>query len=148
MGGIEGSTVGVLGLAFKPNTDDVRESPAIDIIMRLLDRGVRIKAHDPVAMGNASSLLPDISYCEDPYHVAEGSDALLLATEWREYLELDWKEMGSRMRGRVILDGRNLLDGIFLSELGFTYLSCGRSPIVASNGRFPKLEPVAVQMAD
>ena len=128
LGTVQSPTVGVLGLAFKPNTDDIREAPALDIISRLLEQGVRVRAHDPVAMGNARRLLPSVVYCEDAYDVATNSDALLLATEWHDYITLDWSEIRSRMRGTLVLDGRNALDGSFLLELGFTYTSFGRSP--------------------
>jgi len=127
VGEVEDATIGVLGLAFKPNTDDVRESPALEIISWLVSEGIRVRAHDPVAMVKAKVELPDVTHCDNPYKAAEGSDALLLSTEWTDYLALDWMEMGSRMRTRVIFDGRNILDGQQLSELGFTYFSFGRS---------------------
>lgn len=132
--GVPGATVGVLGLAFKPETDDVRDAPALDIIMRLLEAGIQVRAHDPVAAPNARLLLPGVHYCKDAYGVANSSDALLLATEWPEYLALNWKEVRSLMRGRVVLDGRNVLDGSMLTALGFKYLSFGRPESPNSNG--------------
>jgi UDPglucose 6-dehydrogenase len=122
-------TVAVLGLSFKPDTNDVRESPAIDIISRLVNRGVQVRAHDPAAIDNARRLIPDVRYCEDPCEAARGSDALLLATEWSEYRKLDWRRMYASMRGHTIVDGRNYLDGIRLSALGFRYVSVGRSEL-------------------
>lgn len=126
-GGREGATVGVLGLAFKPHTDDLRGSPALDIIGRLLEHGVRVRAHDPQAMAHASLLLPTVTLSHEPYDVAEGADALLLATEWPEYLQLDWTRIRRAMRGRLLLDGRNALHGGILRALGFEYRSFGRA---------------------
>jgi UDPglucose 6-dehydrogenase len=119
--------IGVLGLAFKPNTDDLRESPAMDIIARLSREGVNVRAHDPIAVPKACLALPEVAYCQDPYSVAEGADALLLATEWDNYLSLDWRKIAPLMRHPIVLDGRNSLDGPLLSKIGFTYLSFGRS---------------------
>jgi UDPglucose 6-dehydrogenase len=126
---IPDTTVAVLGLAFKPNTDDIREAPALEIIGQLLEAGIRVRAHDPIAMDNARRVLPNIEWCMDAYDAAKGSDAVLLATEWREYLDLDWRLMRDLMPGRVVLDGRNVLDGGALASLGFTYLSIGRLPL-------------------
>ncbi|HLF03852.1 MAG TPA: UDP-glucose/GDP-mannose dehydrogenase family protein [Dehalococcoidia bacterium] len=140
--GVPSATVGVLGLAFKPETDDVREAPALDIITRLLEDGIQVRAHDPIAAPNARLLLPGVHYCEDAYGVADGSHALLLATEWPEYLALDWREVRSLMRGRVVLDGRNVLDGRLLTTLGFTYLSFGRLASQKANGH--RMRPALV----
>jgi UDPglucose 6-dehydrogenase len=123
--GRPGATVAVLGLAFKPGTDDIRESPALDVIGRLVEEGIRVRAHDPVAVPNARRVLPVIDYCESAYEAALGADALLLATDWPEYVSLDWSEVHGRMRGRLILDGRQALDGEHLSQLGFTYAAVG-----------------------
>jgi UDPglucose 6-dehydrogenase len=121
----DGAVIGVLGLAFKPGTDDIREAPALDIIGRLIEEGLRVRAHDPIAMPNARRSLPNIHYCENPYEVADGCDALLLATEWPEYLSLDWQAIRTRMRGDVIVDGRHVLDANLLTSLGFICLSVG-----------------------
>jgi UDPglucose 6-dehydrogenase len=137
-------TVGVLGLAFKANTDDIRGSPALDIAGRLLERGIKVRAHDPVAVPNARLLAPKIQYCGDAYEVAEGSDAILLATEWRDYLSLDWEKVLSLMRGRALIDGRNVLDGESLSRIGFQYLSFGRHLNGASEAQDFAAEPTAV----
>lgn len=119
--------VGVLGLAFKPHTDDIREAPALDIIARLQARGVSVRAHDPLAAANAHGLLPEVEYDENPYDVARGSHALLLATEWPDYLTLNWRRMHTLMAGDLILDGRNVLDAQYLTSLGFIYASFGRA---------------------
>jgi UDPglucose 6-dehydrogenase len=124
--GADGPTVGVLGLAFKSDTDDVRGSPSLDIISRLLQQEINVRAHDPAAMHNARRVLPNITFCEDAYDVARGCHVLLLATEWNEYLSLDWEKVLSLMSGRAIVDGRNVLDAEALSRLGFHYTSFGR----------------------
>ena len=125
---VEGATIGILGLAFKPGTDDIRGSPSLDIIRRLTnDYEFAIRAHDPLAIDSARKVLPDVRYCTNAYEVAAGCDALVLATKWPEYLELDWALIRSRMRGNIVLDGRNALDGRFLRSSGFAYLSFGRS---------------------
>jgi len=123
------TAVAVLGLAFKPDTDDIREAPALDIICQLLAAGIRVRAHDPIAMNNARRVLPNVRWCSDAYEAAKGSDAILLATEWSDYRTLEWRLVRDLMRGRVVLDGRNVLDGRALASLGFTYLSIGRLPL-------------------
>jgi UDPglucose 6-dehydrogenase len=130
-------TVAVLGLSFKPNTDDLRESPAVDIIRRLLASGVRVRAHDPVAMRGAGALLPEVEYCAEPHEAVANADAVFLATEWDEYRQLDWPRIRELVRGPVVVDGRNALDGARLRQLGFRYLSVGR-PLAEPHGQaFP-----------
>jgi UDPglucose 6-dehydrogenase len=124
---VEDPTIAVLGLAFKPDTDDIREAPALEIIARLTATGARVRAHDPVAIGNARRVLPHVDYCADPYRVARGADVLLLATEWPMYRNLDWAAIRTQVRGNVVVDGRNALDGDFLAGLGFCYVPVGRS---------------------
>jgi UDPglucose 6-dehydrogenase len=124
--GAEGFVVGVLGLAFKPDTDDIRNAPAIHLIRRMLDQNVEVRAHDPVAMDHARRLLAGVRYCPDPYEATLGCDALLLATEWSQYSDLDWRRIHTLMRGSVVLDGRNTLNPCHLRSLGFRYLSFGR----------------------
>lgn len=126
--------VAVLGLAFKPNTDDVRSSPALSILQHLRKEGVTVRAHDPFALVNASRVVPDVDYRPDPYSALEGADALLFATEWEEYGTLDWVLVRETMRGKTVLDGRNALDGGFLAELGFSYYSFGRPTHSNGNG--------------
>jgi UDPglucose 6-dehydrogenase len=129
-------TVAVLGLSFKPGTDDVRESPAIDIILRLLDAGVRVQAHDPIAIESARRVVSDVKYCDDAYAALCGSDAVLIATEWSDYQQLDWQRVHALMRGQTIVDGRNLLDGQLMQSLGFRYESVGRKPLPADDTTF------------
>jgi UDPglucose 6-dehydrogenase len=120
---LKGRTIGLLGLAFKPNTDDLRDAPAIDIAKRLIERGARVKAHDPVAMGRFRSENPslDVVCCPTAEEVAEGADALVLVTEWPEYRELDWEKVAKSMRSAILLDGRHVLDRARLTRAGFRY---------------------------
>jgi UDPglucose 6-dehydrogenase len=126
-------TVAVLGLAFKPGTDDVREAPALEIVADLIEAGIHVRAHDPVAVENARRALPHIAYCPDAYAAASGAHALLVATEWREYRSLDWRAIRDLMRGTLVIDGRNVLDGALLSSLGFAYAGVGRPPAAAAH---------------
>jgi len=123
---LEGKTVGVLGLAFKANTDDIRESQPIDIIRMLQADGAIVKAYDPVAMENAGRELKDVKLCEDAYETATGCDAVILATEWNEFKNLDLLRMRKAMKQPVLVDGRNLYDPGKLQELGFRYRGVGR----------------------
>ena len=127
LGSLEGKTVGLLGLAFKPNTDDMREAASVDIAHMLLAAGARVKAYDPVAESVAKTLLPDIEYCHDAYQTAQDSDALMVVTDWNEFKQLDMPRLRAAMRSPLILDGRNIYDGVLMRELGFTYRGTGRS---------------------
>ena len=124
--------VGVLGLAFKPNTDDVRFAPAIEVIRRLIAEGATVRASDPVAIDRARVLLEGAEFAEDPYEVARGADALLLLTEWKEYRELDWKRIYQEMARPLVLDARNMLAPAKMKALGFEYYSFGR-PDLSTN---------------
>ena len=121
---LKGRTVGLLGLAFKPDTDDLREAPALDIARKLIERGARVKAHDPVAMDRFREEYPDldITLCATPEAVAEDTDAVVLVTEWQQYRDLDWKAIKCTMRTPVLLDGRNVLDRALLTRAGFRYV--------------------------
>jgi UDPglucose 6-dehydrogenase len=123
---LKGRTVSILGLAFKPNTDDLRDAPALDIAAKLMERGVRIQAHDPVALEAARASNPGILPCETAEAVAEGAHALLLATEWPAYRELPWRKMAESMTNPLIVDGRNFLDRPQLERAGFKIVSIGR----------------------
>lgn len=128
LGSLEGKNLAVLGLAFKPNTDDTREAPALKIINRLLKMGAKIKAYDPVATSNARHILKDtIVYVKDPYQAIENANALLLTTEWNEFRELDLEKIKKMMADPVIIDGRNMYDPKRIKSLGFTYRGIGRS---------------------
>lgn len=129
-GSVEGRTVAVLGLAFKPGTDDLRQAPSIDIIKQLEDLGARVVATDPVAMDAARSLLPATQLVADPYEALRGADVAVVVTEWPQFIELDWQRAVASMRGRLIADGRNCLDAVSLAAQGVSYLSVGRRGIV------------------
>ena len=127
LGGFRGKTVGVLGLSFKPNTDDMRDAPSIEIIHLLLYEGAEVRAYDPEAMENARRILGEsITYCTAPYEVAEGADALMLVAEWNEFKQLDMERIKGLMRRPVLMDGRNIYDPQRLRALGFTYRGMGR----------------------
>lgn len=134
---LRGKHLGALGLAFKGDTDDIRESPALDIIRMLLDAGAKITAYDPAATEKTKHILPEstcLSYAGDPYAAAEDVDALLILTDWAEFASLDLKKLESVMRFPIIIDGRNLYEPNQMLDKGFTYVSVGR------NAAFPAAE--------
>ncbi|MDD5368181.1 MAG: UDP-glucose/GDP-mannose dehydrogenase family protein [Anaerolineaceae bacterium] len=126
LGGLNDRVIGVLGLSFKPSTDDIRESPALEVIHLLRNEGAIVKAYDPQAMEAVARIAPEIELCENPYQVAEGADAVLLATAWNEFKNLDFSRMLGLMRQPYLLDGRNLWDPEQLREMGFKYIGIGR----------------------
>ena len=128
---IRGKEIGVLGLAFKPNTDDVRFSPAIELIRRLLMEGASVRAYDPQAIEKARTVLPGVQFCASEYEVATGTDALIIATEWADFRACDWQRIHATMARPLVLDGRNLLNGQKLRALGFEYDSFGRPDLIA-----------------
>ena len=123
---IKNKTIGVLGLAFKANTDDMRNAPSIDIIKALQHEGAKIKAYDPKAMENAKQVFENVTFCADAYSVAKGSDCLLLLTEWAEFKDLDFKRIARLMKQSIVFDGRNLYKDHNLRDLGFEYFGIGR----------------------
>ncbi|HXQ24774.1 MAG TPA: UDP-glucose/GDP-mannose dehydrogenase family protein [Candidatus Acidoferrales bacterium] len=123
---IRDKRIGVLGLAFKPNTDDIRFAPAIDLIERLLVEGARVRAYDPEAMEKARAVLPKVDYVKTPYDAAKDAEALLIATEWDEFRKLDWDKIRDTMARPLVIDGRNLLSPRDMKERGFEYRSFGR----------------------
>ncbi|MCK5260280.1 MAG: UDP-glucose/GDP-mannose dehydrogenase family protein [Candidatus Omnitrophica bacterium] len=123
---VKNKVIGVLGLAFKPNTDDMRSAPSINIINALQQEGAKIKAYDPVAMPNAKNIFKKVTYCKDPYDTAKGCDCLLLLTEWDEFKKLNFKKIGSAMKQPILFDGRNLYHDKGLEDLGFEYYGIGR----------------------
>ncbi|MBI4451927.1 UDP-glucose/GDP-mannose dehydrogenase family protein [Candidatus Woesearchaeota archaeon] len=126
---MKGKTLGVLGLAFKPNTDDMRFAPSIDIINELQREGAIIKAYDPESIGKAKHVLKDIKYCSDPYETAKDADALLVLTEWNEFKELDMQKIRKLMKHHLIVDGRNIYNPDDMKRLGFHYISIGRKEV-------------------
>jgi len=123
---LQGKTVGILGLAFKPDTDDMRESPSIYIIRELQKQEVLIKAYDPQAMNTAKNFLQDVEYCQNPYEAASGSDALIFLTEWDEFKNLDFVKIKRLLKQPIIIDGRNIFDPLAMKEHGLTYFGIGR----------------------
>jgi UDPglucose 6-dehydrogenase len=125
---LQGRTIGLLGMSFKPHTDDIRDSPSLDIAFRLLNLGVRVRAHDPCALDRARRELPaaSIELCESTQALADDADALFLATEWPEYSSLPWAALASQMRQPLMVDGRNFLDRATLQHAGFRYVGFGR----------------------
>jgi UDPglucose 6-dehydrogenase len=123
---LPGRVVGLLGLAFKPNTDDLREAPSLDIAKVLLAAGVHVRAFDPAAMEGCRRLLPDVEYLNDAYEVAAAADALIIVTEWNEFRDLDLVRLHKSMRKPVVIDGRNIYDPAVMRRLGFTYRGIGR----------------------
>jgi len=124
---LQNKTIGVLGLSFKPDTDDIRYAPAIDIISMLEKEGAKIKVYDPAAMPKAKQVLSkEVKFCKDAYEVARASDCLIVATEWNEFKELDFKRVKKLMRQAVIVDGRNIYEPAEIKKLGFKYFGMGR----------------------
>ena len=126
LGNLKGKTIAILGLAFKQNTDDIRMSPSIDIIKLLLKEGARIRCFDPLAMDNTKKILPNLTYCQDEYETAQGSDALVIATEWNQFRNLDLIKIKKLLKSPILLDLRNLYEPIKAKDLGFTYEGVGR----------------------
>jgi len=122
----QGKTVAIFGLAFKPNTDDMRDAPSIDIINELQKKGVKIRAYDPIAEKTAGKILKDIEYCKTPLDAARGADAVAVITEWDEFRRMDLEKLRQEMKTPVVIDGRNVFDREKMHDLGFRYFSIGR----------------------
>ncbi len=127
-GELSGRVIAVLGLAFKPETDDMREAPALTILPALMERGATIRAHDPQARTEAEKLLPGVVFCDSPYEACKGADAVVLLTEWNEYRALSLTNLRALVRQPIFVDLRNVYDPEEMSRLGFSYFSVGRRP--------------------
>jgi UDPglucose 6-dehydrogenase len=125
-GSLEGKVIGLLGLAFKPNTDDMREAPSVDIAWDLLRERAKVRAYDPVSMDNARRMLPEVEMADNPYTLAEGADALILVTEWNEFKHLDLARIRDTMNQPILIDGRNIYDPHLVRDMGFEYMAIGR----------------------
>lgn len=123
---VKDKTIAVLGLAFKPDTDDIRSAPSLDLINVLKQEGARLRVYDPQAMKKAKEILPDVEFCKDSYGAARGADCLLVVTEWNEFKELDFKKLKKLLRRPLIIDGRNIYDPVQARKMGFTYVAVGR----------------------
>ena len=125
-GSVKGKTIGVLGLAFKPNTDDMRDAPSLDIIPVLQAAGARIKAYDPESMHEAGKMLTEVDFCDGPYHAIDGADAMVLITEWDQFRALDFDRVKKLLQSPVVVDLRNVYQPADMARRGFTYSSVGR----------------------
>jgi UDPglucose 6-dehydrogenase len=125
-GDVKGKRVGILGLAFKPNTDDMREAPSIPIIKTLVERGASVAAFDPVARPQAEPLLSGVEFADDAYAAADGADALVIVTEWDEFRALDLERIAASLKGKILIDLRNVYDRSEAEEAGLTYYGIGR----------------------
>jgi UDPglucose 6-dehydrogenase len=123
---LKDKTIGVLGLSFKPNTDDMREAPSVDIIRLLQEEGATVKAYDPAAIEKARTELSDVTFCADPYEAARDSDTLVILTEWDEFADLDMGRIKDLLNYPILVDGRNIFDPERMRDLGFEYLGVGR----------------------
>ncbi len=126
VGDLRGKTIGILGISFKPNTNDIRESSSIVIIGHLLSLGAKVKAFDPAAMEEAKVVFPNIDYGRDAYDVAQGADALVLVTEWNQFRRLDLARIKALLKRPVFIDLRNVYDPEQMKQLGFDYCGVGR----------------------
>ena len=131
---LRGKTVAVLGLTFKPDTDDMREAPSIPLVMGLLDMGAKVRAHDPVGMEHARKELPEIEYCGDPYECALGADVVVIVTEWTQFRALDLLRLKREMAGCMFIDLRNIYNPLEVEYFGFTYRGVGRGATAVTEG--------------
>lgn len=149
-GVLRGKTVAVLGLTFKPNTDDMREAPSIPLIVALQDMGAKVRVYDPVGMGQAKQVLTNVTYCEGPYDCVEDADATVIVTEWEQFRALDFEMVKDLMACPVIVDLRNIYRPEDMKKYGFAYSCVGRSPtfqpanIYVPPSRVPSLSMAAV----
>ncbi len=123
---LQDKTVGLLGLAFKPTTDDMRDAPSIEIAHHLMRAGANVRAYDPAAMENARRVLPEVELVNNAYEVADGADGLILVTEWNEFKNMDLKQVKTLMNTPILIDGRNVYDPVEVREVGFQYRGIGR----------------------
>jgi UDPglucose 6-dehydrogenase len=148
-GSAVGATIGVLGVSFKPNTDDMREAPSLDILPALQEAGARVRAYDPAAMHEAAKLLPDVEWCQDAYEAISGADALLLLTEWNEFRALDLPRVRSLLKRPIVVDLRNVYRREEMQAVGMTYHSIGRPSVgVSTNGQSAAPSTAAAPSSD
>ncbi|HEY5209974.1 MAG TPA: UDP-glucose/GDP-mannose dehydrogenase family protein [Stellaceae bacterium] len=134
-GNIAGKTIAILGLAFKPNTDDMRDSPSLAIVPRLREAGATIRAFDPESMAEAKKLMGDIAYCANAYEAMDGADAVVILTEWNEFRALDFARVKSLLRTPTVIDLRNIYKPADMAHAGFYYFSIGRGPVEPAEGQ-------------
>lgn len=133
LGGLKGKTLAILGLAFKPNTDDLRDAKSLEIIEHLLNGGASVRAYDPVAMDGARAIIPNIHYASNAYDAATGADAIIIVTEWNEFKLLNLEKVRPLMKQPVIFDGRNIYKPELIAKMGFDYYSIGKKPLLAAD---------------
>jgi UDPglucose 6-dehydrogenase len=143
---VRGKKIAVWGLAFKPNTDDVRFAPSLTLVKTLIDEGAVVHAYDPEATEKAKAVMPNITYCADAYQAAAGADAILIVTEWDEFRQMDWKRLLSGVEQPLVIDGRNLFSPEQITRHGFRYVSIGRVDAVPSQAVtiHEKIDPLSV----
>ena len=125
--GVKGKTIGIWGLSFKPQTDDLRDAPSLTIIDSLLRAGAKIRAYDPMTNNKAQGIMPNIEYCDSPYDVAKGCEAIVVITEWNEFREVDLERVKRVMKKPIIIDGRNIYDPKLVRSFGLKYYCVGRN---------------------
>jgi UDPglucose 6-dehydrogenase len=138
-GDVRGKVVAILGLTFKPNTDDMRDAPAIPIVMALNDMGAIVRAYDPQGMEQARSILPDVTYCSDAYQCAEGSHVLVIITEWEQFRALDLSRLGSAMAQPILVDLRRVYRAEEAARFGFSYHGVGKSARLVTSSEVVQL---------
>jgi UDPglucose 6-dehydrogenase len=126
LGEVRGKKIALLGLSFKPDTDDMREAPSISIIAKLVEKGAKISAYDPIAMKNAKNIIKSITFSNDAYSCVKDADLVIIITEWEEFKGIDLKKMKGYMKGKYLIDGRNIYDSLEAKNAGFTYIGVGR----------------------
>ena len=129
-GSVRGLTVGVLGLTFKPNTDDMREAPSISVVMALQDAGAKIRAYDPEGMEQARTVMNNVTYAKDAYDCVDGADVLVIVTEWEAFRALDFDRVKTLLKRPILVDLRNIYRPTDMARLGFTYVSVGRPNVL------------------
>jgi len=134
-GSVSGKTIAILGLAFKPNTDDMRDAPSLAIVPRLIEAGAKIRAFDPESMAEAKKLLTGVTYGTNAYEAMDGADAVVILTEWNEFRALDFARVKSALRSPTIIDLRNIYKPADMANAGFYYFSVGRRPVEPTDGR-------------
>lgn len=139
---VRGKNLAVWGLAFKPNTDDIRFAPSIALLKSLLEEGAIVHAYDPQAIAKAKEALPNVTYCSDPYLTAQGADAILIVTEWDEFRSLDWGRLRKLVERPLVFDGRNMLDSEEVAHHGFHYFGVGQPPVLPTRNAPAGGDPV------
>ena len=129
VGDLKGKTIGLLGLAFKPNTDDIRDSPALFIAEELIKAGATVRTFDPEALEESMKVLPKMVPCQDAYQTVEGADAVVLVTEWNQFRNFDFEQIRSKVKSPIFIDLRNVYEPQRMAELGFYYVSVGRKAV-------------------